>query len=347
MLPDLTMTQLAFDTPVTLGISVGSFPFPIEFPLDLSVFPADTMLAAIGGIESGFFNNQNLSDISRFVGTLPGFELPPQLSFIPADAPVLLGLIDGVIPGRESGFMETIPLNLFSNRINFAELLLPTKIFSNSAEALSLSLSDNENSLGGFVLLGGDDRVSGSPAADYITGNQGNDTIDGGSGDSEDNDLLRGGQGDDVLSGNAGDDILHGNLGNDSVNGGEGFDFLRGGQDNDLLNGEGGDDFLVGDLGLDTLVGGTGADRFILRVATEATTDVTQLDTIADFSVSEGDQIVMAGDGVSARAITSGEDALIQLGDGSYIGRVTGLGSVDLSGAIAIVSASDLGLSFG
>ncbi|NJN63149.1 MAG: calcium-binding protein [Coleofasciculaceae cyanobacterium RL_1_1] len=267
------MANLAFDTPVTLGISVGSFPFPLEFPLDLSLFSPDVALDAINGIEGGFFDRQTLGDISRFVSTLPGFELPPQLSLIPADTPVLLGLIDGVIPGRESGFMEAIPLNVFSNRINFAELLLPTEIFSNSAETLSLSLSDNENNLGGFVLLDGDDRVSGSPAADYITGNQGNDTIDGGSGGSDDDDLLRGGQGDDVLNGNAGADILHGNKGNDVVNGGEGPDFLRGGQDHDALNGGDGDDFLLGDLGVDTLTGGSGADHFILRVATEATAD--------------------------------------------------------------------------
>lgn len=341
------MANLAFDTPATLGISVGNFPFPIEFPLDFSLFPPEIMLEAIGGIESGFFNNQTLGDISRFVGSVPGFELPPQLNLIPPDAPVLLGFIDGVIPSRESGFMETTPLNVFSNRINFAELLLPVRVLSDQAETLSLSLSDNENNLGGFVLLGGDDRVTGSPAADYITGNQGRDTIDGGSGGSDDNDLIRGGQGDDVLSGNAGDDILHGNTGNDLVNGGEGSDFLRGGQDNDALNGDAGDDFLVGDLGLDTLTGGVGADRFILRVAAEATTDVTQLDTIADFQVSEGDRIVVAGDGVSVQAIAAGEDALLQLGDGSYVGRVTGLASVDLSGAIAIVSTGDLGLSLG
>ncbi len=341
------MANLSFDTPVILGISVGSFPFPIEFPLDLSLFAPDVALEAISGLEGGFFNNQTLSDISSFVGTLPGFELPPQLNLIPADAPVLLGLIDGVIPGRESGFMGSIPLNLFSNRINFAELLLPTKIFSNSAETLSLSLSDNENNLGGFVLLGGDDRLTGSTAPDYVTGNQGNDTIDGGSGGSDDNDLIRGGQGDDFLSGNDGDDILHGNKGDDVVNGGEGADFLRGGQDNDALKGDGGDDFLIGDLGLDTLTGGAGADRFILRVASEATTDVTMLDTIADFSVSEGDQIIVAGDGVTVSAIAAGDDALIQLGNGSYIGRVTGLASADLSSSIAIVSTSDLGLTFG
>jgi peptidyl-prolyl cis-trans isomerase B (cyclophilin B) len=341
------MANLSLDTPITLGISVGSFPFPIEFPLDLSLFTPDVALEAIGGIESGFFDNQTLGDISSFIGTLPGFELPPQFNLIPADTPVLLGLIDGVIPGRESGFMGSIPLNTFSNRINFAELLLPASIFSDSAETLSLSLSDNENNLGGFVLLGGDDRLTGSTAPDYVTGNQGNDTIDGGSGGSDDNDLIRGGQGDDVLRGNAGDDILHGNKGNDIVDGGEGSDFLRGGQDNDALNGGDGDDFLIGDFGLDTLTGGAGADRFILRVASEATTDTTMLDTIADFSVSDGDRIIVAGDGVSVSAIASGDDALIQLGDGSYIGRIAGLASVDLSSAIAIVATSDPGLTFG
>ena len=350
------MASLSIDTPVTLGIAIGGFPFPIQFPLDLSAFAADVALQAIGGIESGFFNDQTLGDMRGFLDNLPGFDLPAQLNLLPAEAPMILELIDGIIPGRESGFMGLNPLNVFSNRVNFADLSLPASILSDRADTLSLSLSDNENNLGGFVLLGGDDSVTGSTAADQITGNQGNDTIDGGSGGSDDDDLIRGGQGDDVLSGNDGDDILHGNKGNDIVRGGAGSDFLRGGQDDDALSGDAGDDFLLGDFGLDSLTGGAGADTFILRVATEATSDPTALDTIADFSLSEGDRIVVAGDAVTATAIASGNDALIQLGDGSYVGRVTGFAATnltnptnltDLTAAIVIVPASDLGLTFG
>lgn len=67
-----------------------------------------------------------------------------------------------------------------------------------------------------------------------------------------------------------------------------GNDVLTGGDGNDRLVGEGGNDILRGGLGRDTLVGGLGADVFVLTAGQGA-------DAIADFSLSEGDRLGLAG----------------------------------------------------
>ena len=92
--------------------------------------------------------------------------------------------------------------------------------------------------------------------------------------------------------------------------GGSGNDILRGTEGRDRLKGNGGDDLLLGAGGDDTLVGGTGSDVFVFGKG-EGT------DTIADFNLSEGDRIGLAG-GLSFGQLTltqEGANTSIKSGD--------------------------------
>ena len=97
--------------------------------------------------------------------------------------------------------------------------------------------------------------------------------------------------------------------GDDNINiltGTENNDRLSGLGGDDTLNGLGGSDVLIGGDGDDTLTGGNGADKFILELDTAAGTD-----TITDFSVGDGDRLLvftgngettLAGLGITAQA---------------------------------------------
>jgi Ca2+-binding RTX toxin-like protein len=112
---------------------------------------------------------------------------------------------------------------------------------------LSVSLGDGNDTISIQANLpttigagGGNDTMSGGPAADFLRGGQGADAIDGGSG----NDQLTGddpgvaGGGDDSLNGGAGNDSADGQDGNDTVRGGDGDDTLSGGDGNDTFPAE-------------------------------------------------------------------------------------------------------------
>ena len=251
----------------------------------------------------------------------------------------------GTVPGRTSGFMASGLLNQFANQIGQATLIISAQLFDDTANTIALTAELSAANPTGFLTLAGNDFVTGSEIADVVYAGQGADTVTGGSG----NDLLRGGRDNDVLSGEADDDILHGNLGEDTIDGGSGNDFMRGGQGNDLINGGSGADFLLGDRGRDTLTGGTDADTFVLRTATDLTADINALDTITDFSLSEGDRLVIVGavNASDVGFVASGADALIQISGGSFIGRVTNGAAVNFTGALTVVSETDLGVSFG
>ena len=81
-----------------------------------------------------------------------------------------------------------------------------------------------------------------------------------------------------------GNDTLIGQAGNDRLDGGGGNDILKGNQGRDRLRGGDGNDWLNGDKGNDILIGGDGADRFSLS---------SGKDTIKDFSISDGDQLLI------------------------------------------------------
>lgn len=90
---------------------------------------------------------------------------------------------------------------------------------------------------------------------------------------------LDGAAGNDTLTGGNSNDTLLGSDGNDSINGGAGSDTLNGGSGNDTLN---------GNAGSDILTGGIGSDKFFY-----SSYDILagNVDTIKDFSVSQGDKI--------------------------------------------------------
>jgi Ca2+-binding RTX toxin-like protein len=110
-------------------------------------------------------------------------------------------------------------------------------------------------------------------------------------------DILKGRNGADILNGGWGNDTISGDDGFDTLFGGAGNDSLLGGLDNDYLFGGDGNDKLYGELGDDTLVGGTGADTFgfYSRPSTNE-----GIDTIADFTASDGDKIEISMSGFGA-----------------------------------------------
>lgn len=112
----------------------------------------------------------------------------------------------------------------------------------------------------------------GTNGSDYINGTSKNDKLYGKAGD----DSLYGKAGNDYLDGGDGYDYLIGDKGKDKLSGGYGDDYLFGGKDNDKL---------TGDYGYDYLVGGSGADKFVFNSPWEG------VDTIEDFSYSQGDKI--------------------------------------------------------
>jgi Ca2+-binding RTX toxin-like protein len=191
----------------------------------------------------------------------------------------------------------------------------------------TLGTFGNDMLSGGGILSGaeGNDGLTGSAGADFLDGGAGNDWLDGG----PSGDILDGGAGWDVLSyqsaasgvivnlttnanggAAAGDvisniEVLQGSNFADSLTGidngnGNGVQLYGEGGD-DTLTGKGGGDYLFGGSGADTLDsgfgcdvlnGGAGADVFRFSTALGA----GNVDTVQDFSVAEGDRIVLSWD---------------------------------------------------
>jgi VCBS repeat-containing protein len=122
---------------------------------------------------------------------------------------------------------------------------------------------------------------------------------------------------DDFILGARGQDTIHGAGGNDSINGGLGVDRIYGGEGNDTLLGSNGadsvyggsgNDRIISGLGADQLWGGTGADVFVFtrqqsnNQVISVDSNVTEKDTIRDFSRVEGDKIDVSGLGITASA---------------------------------------------
>lgn len=87
-------------------------------------------------------------------------------------------------------------------------------------------------------------------------------------------------------------DVLYGEAGNDLLVGGGGVDQLDGGTGNDVL---------IGGFGKDNLTGGAGADKFVFNASRNA----ADADTITDFSLAEGDQILLDTAIFGANALTA------------------------------------------
>ncbi|MBM7061488.1 hypothetical protein JQX08_12305 [Pseudomonas sp. UL073] len=179
------------------------------------------------------------------------------------------------------------------------------------------NVADNSRAWHGFA---GNDTMTGGALNDVLDGGVGNDKLFGNGGDDElygdaGNDQLNGGDGDDYLDGGAGNDtivdltghnfvfdeggnnrittgagddfILLTGSGNDTIKAGDGDNVIDAGGGRDTLVTGSGNDVLIGGEGADKLTGGLGADRFVFdNLATGG------FDTIMDFRVGEGDQLV-------------------------------------------------------
>ncbi len=125
-----------------------------------------------------------------------------------------------------------------------------------------------------------DDRLVGTEESDNIASSAGDDVIDGRGG----NDNLNAGRGNDKVFGKSGNDLLIGRPGNDILLGGPGDDTLEGGIGRDRLN---------GGAGNDVLTGGGGIDRFIFNTNQPFDSNDMGVDTITDFSTTQGDIILL------------------------------------------------------
>ncbi|MEL0588428.1 MAG: calcium-binding protein, partial [Planktothrix rubescens PR221] len=122
--------------------------------------------------------------------------------------------------------------------------------------------------------------INGTPGADNLTGTANADVINGLAG----NDTLNGLAGNDTLDGGTENDRLDGGLGNDNLIGGSGADQLLGSDGNDSLS---------GDAANDILTGGLGVDKFIYNTNAAFTTTALGVDSITDFTIAQGDLIVL------------------------------------------------------
>jgi len=157
--------------------------------------------------------------------------------------------------------------------------------------------ADNDTLSGGA----GNDYLSGGDGQDSLSGGIGDDTLDGGAGD----DLVDGSSGDDVVLGGDGDDQVYGGAGNDRLEGGSGDDLLTGGAGNDVIFGDAGEDRLIGGSGNDSLIGGDGIDIFALESGDEGTIGVPAVDTIADFTVGVGGDVLDLSDMLQGEDLAS------------------------------------------
>jgi Ca2+-binding RTX toxin-like protein len=147
----------------------------------------------------------------------------------------------------------------------------------------------------------GDDILYGNDGNDSLSGGADNDSLFGGTGDDylaggDGQDSLSGGTGSDTLDGGAGNDLVFGGSGDDRLEGGAGDDVLSGGSGNDVLFGDEGEDRLVGGSGDDSLVGGGGIDIFALEAGDEGSIGTPAVDTIADFTVGVGGDVLDLSD---------------------------------------------------
>lgn len=153
---------------------------------------------------------------------------------------------------------------------------------------------------------------------------------------------LVGTDGRDVLVAGSADTLVDGGSDNDRVEGRAGNDVLVGGSGADFLFGGDGDDVLRGERGRDLLYGSSGADLFVVS------SDFGGAETIEDFSLADGDQVLLAlsevlladgrVDSSKVRSVQSGADLTIEVAvDGVFTAVVVvkGAGALDLADVLA------------
>ncbi|WP_017653046.1 calcium-binding protein [Fortiea contorta] len=211
-------------------------------------------------------------------------------------------------------------------------LLTGTARLNGTGNELANEISGN--SANNFIYgRAGDDGLFGAGGDDVLFGEQGRDGLEGGSGQ----DTLFGGQDDDYLIGGDGDDRLYGGNFTLAPDSDTGDDFLDGGNGNDSLLGGQGNDVLIGGNGNDSLTGGTGEDQFRFRPFTDFRASELGIDTITDFSRSEGDKIGLAKGTFTALRSVSG----IGFSVSGEFAHVTSDAAAALSGAFIVYNSSN------
>ena len=132
--------------------------------------------------------------------------------------------------------------------------------------------------------------------------------------DFGDSEIITGTAANDNESGGAGDDGLIGNEGDDTLNGEAGEDYLSGGAGNDILSGGADSDIIFGGTGSDTMSGGTGVDTFTWAAGDGANGET---DTITDFTVGEGGDVLNLSDLLEGESETTLDDYLTVTSDGT------------------------------
>lgn len=213
----------------------------------------------------------------------------------------------------------------------------------------TLNGGDGDDTLYGNT---GNDHLVGGIGGDALFGNEDDDILDGGAGndflfgDRDDNpgselfsgnDILNGGDGDDWIEGNKGDDSLNGGMGSDILLGNEGDDILLGNEGDDFLSGDVGADFLNGGAGVDALYGGADSDTFFWD-----STALGSLDTVYDFSVTDGDILDISSLLTGYDALTSLITDFVQITDNgvSSFLAVDGDGGADNFVQLAILNSA-------
>ena len=206
-------------------------------------------------------------------------------------------------------------LKIFAGDTGIERVVIGTGFDVNADSSGTLSLNiDASKALNALTLIGnaGVNKLTGTAFADTIDGGVGADKMTGGAGDDTyivDNvkdgisEKATGGGTDTVmastgytLASNVENLTLTGsaNIGgtgnklNNTIIGNDGNNTLFGVAGDDSLTGGAGNDMLLGGLGNDTIAGGVGADTFVFNTKPNAATNV---DTISDFSSSDGDHL--------------------------------------------------------
>ena len=138
-----------------------------------------------------------------------------------------------------------------------------------------------------------------------------------------------------------------------SITGGAGADVITGTASADTLVGNAGNDTFTGAAGADAMTGGAGADTYIWTATSESTS--VARDTIADFSVSDNDQLDISAlnagpivfGGVSALNSVAKELVFNQSGDHTLVQFDTdGDGNSDWEIQLTTFTATTLNSTF-
>ena len=174
------------------------------------------------------------------------------------------------------GFTPLTPVSVTANVVSSAP-----------SNGLALVLDDDR------ILYVGDDGYSGPDSFDYtITTAEGSDTaqvdlVVQAPGSLAESSFINGNNNDEILVGTADANFMFASGGNDDLYTLVGEDTANGGSGNDLL---------VADGGGNQLTGGLGTDLFVL---THESNDVNDFEIITDWNQGEGDQVLVALQGLT------------------------------------------------